>query len=489
MGSPERFRHFFLTVLLIGLPACLAAFKYAQDGLNADIILNQIMAIHNPTLFYWGQNRLLNLIPFAFQPVRAPVLNLYLVLCAATFSYFTLLWELANCSRFFSGVLGRRISTALIYLLLVSSCIILFKFKAWVEICLWHFEYSLALLLALLNILAIARSRRLVAGFLAGFLGLGLNPVLIVLLVCFLFFRCLYARGLTASEKYATLLWPASFLFWIYLGSFYGTLDNYSTLDVRMLPIALENMAINVTRDYFRPATVLIALFLFLSVSFFSTLNGDWPAAIRRKLNQLPRRTGLYVTFSVLLTGLLYTCVVASIRWFHLNQFAPRYAIPVIYMCLFLLALWMRNVIAVLAYRRWLGRMAAVVLCLFTSWAFYPRSFDITEATIYRECDGRVSASDRLYAGDYWKMWACMSRDMNQGFNSHSLGYRSTSNSEAIREALRVRQKQGKLEILCLDSGQEACERQIRDYCPKATTFGARAINAGTLMLEISCQE
>jgi len=69
---------------------------YVPEYLNADVILNSIMSLQNVTLFYWGQNRLINIIPFLLQIVNNPTINLATHLLLFSYVYFWLIWELSS---------------------------------------------------------------------------------------------------------------------------------------------------------------------------------------------------------------------------------------------------------------------------------------------------------------------------------------------------------------------------------------------------------
>ena len=66
----------------------LTVLKHAPAALNADILLNSIMSLQKVTLFYWGQNRLLSILPFIVAPATDPAVNLALVLLI-TYLFFS----------------------------------------------------------------------------------------------------------------------------------------------------------------------------------------------------------------------------------------------------------------------------------------------------------------------------------------------------------------------------------------------------------------
>ncbi len=58
--------------LLILVLSLLTVNAFAPRFLNADVILNSVMSLQNVTLFVWGQNRLLNVVPLFSLRSRIP---------------------------------------------------------------------------------------------------------------------------------------------------------------------------------------------------------------------------------------------------------------------------------------------------------------------------------------------------------------------------------------------------------------------------------
>ena len=53
--------------------------RYMFDGQHADVLINTVMSQQHLSLFYWGQNRLLNLLPFLTSLVSNIPANVFLV--------------------------------------------------------------------------------------------------------------------------------------------------------------------------------------------------------------------------------------------------------------------------------------------------------------------------------------------------------------------------------------------------------------------------
>lgn len=425
------------------------------------------MALKNPTVFYWGQNRLLNVLPFALQFVPWPALNLYLTLFSATAAFFALLWLIATAASFLGK--PKRANTALVFLLLVWLCILVFKYKGWVDICLWHFEYSLAFAAALLNALFFysGRPRLMWPGCLAGFLALGVNPALIIWLCCFLFFRCLYLWKIGRQDAYLAILWLGSFFIWLYLGATlvqpqYGTVGDYTTFLPLRLPDAAEESAVNWLREYIRIAAVSCSAALGLSFAILILLSNRARTLWRRSVDAEKLRMTLYVTFSTLLACIVCGSLIVCMSWSIANQSAPRYLIPIFFACLFIVALWLSLFLSAVRQKHYF--LLGCFLYISGLFFFYSGHFDVTAAAVYKACDRKIPAGERVYAGDYWQAWSCVSRDLNAGFNSHAIAYRSSSDRAAIEAKLRAKAASGNLDIICLGADNRECEKQLGDF-------------------------
>jgi hypothetical protein len=122
----------------------------AQDraaGLNADILLNTVMALQKPaTLYYWGQNRLLNVLPWVLSPVRSPTWNLALVLMLTSLCFYGLLHALARTAqRWWRPEASTPVALqGLVFLSLV--CVLGFQPWALAGLVIGHIEYSLSAL-------------------------------------------------------------------------------------------------------------------------------------------------------------------------------------------------------------------------------------------------------------------------------------------------------------------------------------------------------
>ena len=87
----------FLADALITIFVCLLTVnKLAPLFMNADVMMNSIMSLQKVTLFYWGQDRLLNVLPFVLSAVQNARANFYLCIILSNLCFCALIWVWAH---------------------------------------------------------------------------------------------------------------------------------------------------------------------------------------------------------------------------------------------------------------------------------------------------------------------------------------------------------------------------------------------------------
>jgi hypothetical protein len=93
--EPNLLQDLLGTVIVSGFLSVLTINRFAPQSLNADTVLHSIMSLQNVTVFYWGQNRFLNLFPWLLSWINNASANLYAELLLFSFNFFALLCCLA----------------------------------------------------------------------------------------------------------------------------------------------------------------------------------------------------------------------------------------------------------------------------------------------------------------------------------------------------------------------------------------------------------
>ncbi|MDR3707424.1 MAG: hypothetical protein P4L33_03925 [Capsulimonadaceae bacterium] len=114
---------------------------------NADSLVYSIMSYHQPTLYFWGQDRLLALLPALLSPIKNPEANLVAMAACMLAMAFTLPFLVA-------ALLDIRHRT--LFGFVVLGCLALFKAFFWIELCVVPYTQSFFLLV--LSLLACKRA-------------------------------------------------------------------------------------------------------------------------------------------------------------------------------------------------------------------------------------------------------------------------------------------------------------------------------------------
>src|SRR5690349_4454837 len=132
---PEHIRAFhrptFVLWFLAVLLAALAVNRFAPAALHADTLLFPIMSMQHVTPFLWGQDRLLNVVPFLFAPVGAAHANLAAHLFAFALSFFLLLCIAAHVVVKMHGDATASLNVLLAFAIALVSTLVIFRPAAW----------------------------------------------------------------------------------------------------------------------------------------------------------------------------------------------------------------------------------------------------------------------------------------------------------------------------------------------------------------------
>ena len=179
----------------------LAVNRYLPSALNADTILFSIMSLQNVTPFYWGQNRLANIVPFLLSPVQSPLLNLGLQILVIAMAYYAFLIVLTLVvTKHVLGVTDAR-DRWLGVGIVIATCTLLIAPHAAAIFITEGQPYALSYLTMLAAIfLAQGQHKvRAAASQLAILVSVGLNPSVILFLgplACLFCFQRRYREGM-----------------------------------------------------------------------------------------------------------------------------------------------------------------------------------------------------------------------------------------------------------------------------------------------------
>jgi hypothetical protein len=463
-----RYKFFYRTlIVLVFLAASLLGYAGSfVSSVQADYIMYSIMSTQNVTLFYWGQNRFLNIIPFLASPISDHVANISLVLFLSVASHylsgFAISVVILRIIRGFKASLSElawlALSTVVLMNLLISPNVTGTFF--------YQHEYSLAFLLISTSWLVLTRRNTFASWVISSvllFLAMGLNPTMIVL-VAWIAGLSIYFR--VFSNRKTPFLWASvSFVavsLWFTVMASPGMAS--SGLSASYVSLRTESFFQNSAIGF----TSLIALVE--PVTFMMTLLLVLALLIRNISLAESRQLWLNIlsiTVAALIFLILWVLVFSSLEWVVINKYSPRYFIPPSYLVFGLISSLL--IMGLYKAKEWLSRIGVLVLFVVSLFGVISSDLrlDPRHASVFESLPALPSGSN-LLAGDYWKVWPMYFLLLDQGSSPISFAYRGAQGiSVEDRALLDQFVTAGSIRISCLNSTVEECVGQVQAFVPK----------------------
>lgn len=447
--------------LLLSLPALNWS---VPSQLDSDTILQSLMSTQNLTLFYWGQDRFLNLVPFLLSPIRDPQTNFLATLILNGFAFFLLLEFMADVTAKVVFPAHRGPARLLMLAALVFSCILVLGRPGLYNFAYAAQPYGLSCLLTLTAWRLILRADRagIVVWILAGvalFVAAGLNPS-VLLISLGLFVVILPARRGPAPLVIMTIA-GLSFVLWSLISRSEAaqTATYYTDFDFRNAFAALDSTLRRYQREtgqLWMAAGALLAACGLGFIPGFALPQG------------LPRLFGRVLAAF----GLIWWVVFASNAWVKVNDGMFRYFFPSLMIVVLFVALRFVQLAGLGAGRFWktapLPALAIVLMTLFS------RPVPIGHYDIFSKTSGArqyaAARQVRLVAGSYWLAWPTV-----LALNAHAyrqegtaapvvygVAVRGSVNRAAIDESVLADYRAGlKSRALCVGESVEECRQQL----------------------------
>lgn len=435
--------------------SALPVIAYAPDFIGADTVLGSIMSLQNVTLYFWGQNRLLNVLPFAVSWITDPQSNLLALLYLASLASFSLLLLLALFAR--RAVAGGSDLVLPVFAALSATYLLVASPGGIYRMSIAHPEYALALLLAGAGVhvvwfAAISAPARLALATPLILLAIGLNPSTAIPLGMALATASLYRRRISAPDAILFVVVVGGFVGWSAVSRLYGS-ASYGAFSADDMVEKLAKAAAGVAAMAQPAAVAVLALALLGGLAV-----GRWRA--RRRCGVDANPAAILAVAALCLFGTIWFLLFSTNRWVAMNAFAPRYFIPVAFALLAIAAIGWAGVLRDVAPRI----RAAIVLplvaaaILFTAAPIRP----IADFGVFRTVAPLPRPPSGLYAGDYWRAWPAVFRDLMDGRTAYGLAMRGEGNQRAVRRHVRAEMAaRGTFTVLCIRDPVETCATEI----------------------------
>lgn len=462
-------KHHIISLIWVFIISALTVNKYAPEFLNADVILNSVMSLQKVTLYYWGQNRLLNVLPFIFTGISDPSVNLFMVLFFTSTCFYLLLYYFSRIAVKVLGIVKSDEESLKVFILISAFYVFIFNPFAIFEISLAHIEYSLpALLLSFVsfNILQKLSSKNKFLLFIVStpliFIATGLNPSTLIPLIFVAIGSIVFRKKIGFGELSLLTISGASFVIWNNLSKKYGDMQ-YNQFEIAILFNGLEKVLDGLFSVINLPALLILILFL----SLIKIIN------LLYFRNPLNSNLFYFCTNSLVIFSISWFLVFSASRWVEMSLFVWRYFIFAIFAMLFMLSIHFLNFVEKLGnVKSWIFSgiiITSVCMSLISPIILFG------EYKIFQRVNSLSEPGSNLYAGDYWVVWPSVLRDMMQGHEAYGLTFRGDANKSSAGEYIRKRINQnGSVSVFCLNDKAENCINQVNSVVgpirPTSTT-------------------
>ena len=369
-------------------------------GFDADTVMQSVMSAQNVTLFYWGQDRYINLLPFIFSWVRNIYTNFYAISLTSGIAFFLFIELICHVS---SAVLTHEEKERSAFRRLMFVIFVLAAFLTLNKPGIFMFAYaaqpySLSFLFFGWSCFLLIKNKLSLWDFagacLFQFVAMGLNPSILIASCAFVVFRIFFDRRFRIAL--APVLSVCMFLFWNALSARIDYPDRIHYMEFN--PAKLWH-GLNASLELFNAATGglqrLSGLLLVALISLFVV--------------RTPRLSVQAKCFLVLLGGfaVLWWMVFATNVWVEINLYFYRYFFPTIMIALSLISIAATRLARVLpAVFRSLVIWVAIAATLVVSSA---PAFSFSAVRDYDAYDKiqtyAIEKQAQFISGDYWKIW------------------------------------------------------------------------------------
>ncbi len=459
--------HFFLKrgfSLLLAVILALIVFNWAvPTHFDADTVLQSVMSMQKVTLFYWGQDRYANFLPFLYSWVPSPRANLLAIYFTSGIAFFLLL-ELI--SDLLAKLSGKKIATFRLFCFLVLSLMSLLVLnKKGIYIFAYAAQpYSMSFLLMGWSWLLVCHNRidslKMIVVFLLMLVAVGINPSIMLITWATLVICLFYIRNWKVFIL--PILATGLFFFWQYLSS--GVNAPHEDYSKFSQTAVLFNSLKATLNNFSQETERLPAMFalLGLSIVFF---------IVFIKKHIIPKQAQLLIVLLTLF-ALFWWCLFSMSDWATRNNFHFRYFFPSILIALVLISMSISY--ALLSMPMQLHTPCAVVLlvllCAMAVRPIMPMKYWHSSGGF----DGVGKYMDlkqaRILAGGYWQVWPALFRIQSITQHKHTDGYprlygaagRGSVNRAEMDSLIIREQKQGKVSMaVCIGAEPEQCVNEL----------------------------
>lgn len=431
---------------------------YAPQFMDADTVMQALMSTQRVTLFFWGQDRYANVLPFLLCPVADPMWNLRLHLLANAAAFLLFLEAVSHVLSLAWAkppTIQRRF---LLFSLPLALSLLFLRPFALYQFCTSAQPYSLSMTLLIWSAL-VYRQRAshpalVVIAALLVLLSLGINPANI-LIVLALFAFSAWTGGHRQWRGFA-LITAVGFALWTLLSvtNHVHAPSSYLVFTPRRLVDSLRRSLHDLQHAavYVRRVVAAIAVLLALRIA----------AGPPRLPEKLQRALLLSFAFSMA-WWLFFLCN----RWVQDNGSVFRYFFPLFFAPIICIATWLIGCIDDRQLSR-LGLAVAIACVLgfgvtvirpWTPLAKYSAFTAIAEPL-----HDAKAMHIRYFAGDYWLGWPLVFALRAENAPAFGVFDRGVAVRDKMLAQLQADLRRGERPVaLCVGAPLQTCQEQLRE--------------------------
>lgn len=421
---------------------------------SADSLLGSLISTEHLTFFYWGQDRLANLVPAIVWPIRDVRVNhLAQVVLLAT-SWFGLTFQFVHFHAT-RDHLRTRISWAARIAATVAtgvlSMFVLDRVAVYTFVLEQQYALSLALYLGGVALLT-PRRRSMATGTALIVLASSLIPPIVLFAPAAVVIRRAHVGRVIAVSAMATVLTAGATTAW---GAEFPLSDSYTDISAARFSRGIGHVAAGIAESVDVPIALVCCLGSLLVL--VATRDG-W------------RRTAMTSYAIGAAIAITWTALFCANGWVEINQFTFRYFFPVYALGLFVLAAAVSELTALVAGRcalryasRGVAALLVAVLLVATSTWF---ASTVARTRIIAVDDGRAIArvasqhGADLVVGDYWRVWPAQFAARMDGHELIAVAFRAS----AMRPEIVARARASSVDVLCLDLDRPTCLSELTTW-------------------------
>jgi hypothetical protein len=458
--SLRKNKYLIFSFIWLILVSALTVIKYSPRELNADTILNSVMSLQNITLYYWGQNRLLNVLPLVVVFLKNPEANLYGILMFSSISFFSLLFYMSRISARFLGVENLEKNGFKIFTLISVLFILSFNSFAIYEITMGQIAYSLPALLLISSASVFFGFTKfkykvlfLLVSIASIVVAIGLNPSAIILVLAISAAYSFYKKSLQISEAVFCLFSGIVFCIWsIVSNHIQKGFNDYHKFSLFTLQQGFEKVlrGLFCTTNMYFLIGVLTISFAYNLITFYNLKSNE----------KKSKHILSYCRNVVFIFAISWLFLFSSNKWVEMNEFAWRYFTYVILSLIFLGSLYCASFISNLKNK--LSQFLTVAAITVGVAYLISPIHKLKDYKIFNRVNALTESGGQLYAGDYWLVWPSVLRDMISGYDAFGLCYRGDGNKSKTKTyVLNKIREQGYADVYCLNDSVENCVAQV----------------------------